>query len=147
MKLFPGLFVASFMGAATIFAQTPAEETTAVLQAERDGCTAYINVDAEKIANFLTEDYTLTNSKGEISGCADDIADATSGKVHYDVFENYHMKVRLYGDSAAVVTGRTKLKGVYDGKTVDKIVQFTDTLVKQNGQWRLAARHVSPVPQ
>ncbi len=146
MKLLPGLLIASFMCAATTLAQTSAEETNAVLQAERDGCTAYLNGEAEKIANFLTEDYTLTNSKGEISGRTDDIADATSGKVHYDVFENYDMKVRLYG-SAAVVTGRTKLKGVYDGKTVDKIVQFTDTLVKQNGQWRLAAGHVSPVAQ
>src|SRR5207249_6595303 len=101
MKLLPGLLIASFMSAATTFALTAAEETTAVLQAERDGCTAYLNGEAEKIANFLTEDYTLPNSKGEISGRADDIADATSGKVRYDVFENYDMKVRLYGDSAA----------------------------------------------
>jgi uncharacterized protein (TIGR02246 family) len=147
MKLLPGLLIASFMCAATILAQTSAAETTAVLQAERDGCTAYLNGEAEKIANFLTEDYTLTNSKGEISRRADDIADARSGKVHYDVFENYDMKVRLYGDSTAVVTGRTKLKGVYDGKPIDKVVQFTDTLVKQNGDWRLAAGHVSPVAQ
>src|SRR5438034_7357313 len=147
MKLLPGLLIASFMSAATIFAQTAAEETTAVLQAERDGCTAYLNGEAEKIANFLTEDYTLTNSKGEISGRAYDIADATSGKVHYTEFENYDMKVRLYGDSTAVVTGRTKLKGVYNGKTINKVVQFTDTLVKQNGHWRLAAGHVSDVAQ
>ena len=147
MKLLPGLLIASFMCAATILAQTSAEETTAVLQAEHDGCTAYLNGEAEKIANFLTEDYTLTNSKGEISGRADDIADATSGKVHYTEFENYDMKVRLYGDSTAVVTGRTKLKGVYNGKTINKVVQFTDTLVKQNGHWRLAAGHVSAVPQ
>src|SRR6266480_1543914 len=147
MKLFPGLLIASFMCAATIFAETLAEETSAVLQGERGGCATYLNGDAEKIANFLTEDYTLTNSKGEISARADDIADTTSRKVHYDVFENYDMKVRLYGDSTAVVTGRTKLKGVYDGKTVDKIVQFTDTLVKQNGHWRLAAGHVSAAAQ
>jgi len=147
MKLFPGFLIASFMCAATIFAHTAAEETTAVLQAERDGCAAYLNGDAEKIANFLTEDYTLTNSKGEISARADDLADATSGKVHYAEFENYDMKVRLYGESTAVVTGRTKLKGVYDGKPVDKIVQFTDTLVKQNGHWRLAAGHVSAAAQ
>jgi len=57
------------------------------------------------------------------------------------------MKVRLYGDSTAVVTGRTKLKGVYNGKTIDKVVQFTDTLVKQNGYWRLAAGHVSAAAQ
>jgi len=147
MKLFPGLLIASFMCAATIFAETLAQETSAILQAERDGCAAYLNGDAEKIANFLTEDYTLTNSKGEISARADDIADATSGRVHYDEFENYDMKVRLYGDSTAVVTGRTKLKGVYDGKPVDKIVQFTGTLVKQNGHWRLAAGHVSAAAQ
>ena len=139
--------IASFMCAATIFAETLAQETSAILQAERDGCAAYLNGDAEKIANFLTEDYTLTNSKGEISARADDIADAKSGRVHYDEFENYDMKVRLYGDSTAVVTGRTKLKGVYDGKPVDKIVQFTDTLVKQNGHWRLAAGHVSAAAQ
>src|SRR5213079_141763 len=96
MKLFPGLLIASFMSAATIFAQTPAEETTAVLQAERDGCAAYLNGDAEKIANFLTEDYTLTNSKGEISARADDLADATSGKVHYTGFENYDEGASLW---------------------------------------------------
>ena len=73
------------------------------------------------------------------------MSDAKSGKVHYAVFENYDMKVRLYGDSTAVVTGRTKLKGVYNGEPIDKVVQFTDTLVKQNGQWRLVAGHVSPV--
>ncbi len=139
--------IASFMCAATIFAETLAQETSAILQAERDGCAAYLHGDAEKIAKFLAEDYTLTNSKGEISARADDIADAKSGKVHYDVFENHDMKVRLYGDSTAVVTGRTKLKGVYDGKPVDKIVQFTDTLVKQNGHWRLAAGHVSAAAQ
>jgi len=147
MKSFPGVVITSFIYAATISAQTAPDDTAAVLQAERDGCAAYLNGDAEKIANFLTEDYTLTNSKGEISARADDIADAKSGRVHYDEFENYDMKVRLYGDSTAVVTGRTKLKGVYDGKPVDKIVQFTDTLVKQNGHWRLAAGHVSAVAQ
>src|SRR6266567_5734128 len=147
MKSFPGVVITSFIYAATISAQTAADETAAVLQAERDGCAAYLHGDAEKIAKFLAEDYTLTSSKGEISARADDIADAKSGKVHYDVFENHDMKVRLYGDSTAVVKGRTNLKGVYNGKTIDKVVQFTDTLVKQNGHWRLAAGHVSAVAQ
>jgi ketosteroid isomerase-like protein len=147
MKLFPGLLMVSFICSAATFAGTPAEDTAAVLQAELDGCAAYLHGDAEKIGKFLAEDYTLTNSKGEISGRTDDIADAKSGKVHYAVFENYDMKVRLYGDSTAVVIGRTKLKGVYDGQPIDKIVQFTDTLVRQNGQWRLVAGHVSPVAQ
>jgi len=35
--------------------------------------------DADRIAKFLTDDYTLTNSKGEITTAADDIEDARSG--------------------------------------------------------------------
>jgi len=140
MKLFLLFCCASV---ATVLAQTPSDESAAVLQAEREGCAAYLHGDAGKIANFLTDDYTLTNSKGEITTAADDIEDAKSGRVHYDVFENYDMKVRIYDDHTAIVTGKTKVKGNAQGKPIDIVVQFTDTFVKQGGRWRLAAGHVS----
>jgi ketosteroid isomerase-like protein len=128
---------------ATVLAQAASDQSAAVLQAEHDGCDAYLHGDADKIANFLTDDYTLTNSKGEISTVADDIEDAKSGRVHYDVFENHDMRVRVYDDHTAIVTGKTKVKGNAQGKPIDIIVQFTDTFVKQSGRWRLAAGHVS----
>jgi ketosteroid isomerase-like protein len=137
------LFVFPFVFLAAVLAETPNDESAAVLQAERDGCVAYLRGDADKIANFLTDDYTLTNSKGEISTVAEDIEDAKSGRVHYDVFENHDMKVRIYDDHTAIVTGKTKVKGNAQGKPIDIIVQFTDTFVKQSGRWRLAAGHVS----
>ncbi|PYJ50294.1 MAG: hypothetical protein DME87_06765 [Verrucomicrobia bacterium] len=140
MKFFLTMFFASV---ARILAQTPADQSVAVLQAERDGCAAYLRGKADKIANFLTDDYTLTNSKGKISTAADDIEDAKSGRVHYEVFENYDMKVRLYGGHTGIVTGKTKVKGTAEGKPIDIVVQFTDTFVKQGDQWRLAAGHVS----
>jgi ketosteroid isomerase-like protein len=140
MKFF---FIFSLVCAATVLAQTPRDESAAVLQAEHDGCVAYLRGDAGKIANFLTDDYTLTDLKGEISTAADDIEDASSGRIHYDVFENYDMTVRLYADHTAIVTGKTKIKGNAQGKPIDIIVQFTDTFVKQSGRWRLAAGHVS----
>ncbi len=140
MKFF---FIFPFVCIAVVVAQTPTDESAAVLQAEHDGCVAYLRGDAEKIANFLTDDYTLTNSKGEISTAADDIEDARSGRVHYEVFENYDMKVRVYGGHTAIVTGKTKVKGNAQGKPIDIIVQFTDTFVKQSDRWRLAAGHVS----
>jgi ketosteroid isomerase-like protein len=137
------LLILSCACVAAVLAETSSVESAAVLQAERDGCAAYLRGDADKIANFLIDDYTLTDSTGEISTAADDIEDAKTGRVHYDVFENYDMKVRVYGDHTAVVTGKTKVKGNARGKPIDVIVQFTDTFVKQNGRWRLAAGHVS----
>jgi uncharacterized protein DUF4440 len=91
----------------------------------------------------LTADFTLTLSNGEVSTRADEINELRGGKVHYDVFENYDMIARLYADNTAVVLGKTRVKGTADGKPFNRVVQFTDTLIKRDGRWQLAAGHVS----
>lgn len=122
-------------------AQTAAEKD--VLQFERDACKAFLDANLAALERVLTADFTLTLSNGDVSTRADEINDLRSGKVHYDVFENYDMLARLYGDNVAVVLGKTRVKGTSDGKSFDRVVQFTDTLVKRDGQWQLAAGHVS----
>jgi len=37
------------------------------------------------------------------------------------------------------------VKGTSEGKPFDRVVQFTDTVVRQDGRWQVAASHVSPV--
>jgi len=122
-------------------AQKAAEKD--VLQFERDACKAFLDANLAALERVLTADFTLTLSNGDVSTRADEINDLRSGKVHYDVFENYDMLARLYGDNVAVVLGKTRVKGTSDGKSFDRVVQFTDTLVKRDGQWQLAAGHVS----
>ena len=114
-----------------------------VLQFERDACKAFLEADAAALEHVLADDFTLTLSNGEVSTCVNEINELRSGKVHYDVFENYDMKARVYGDNAAVVLGKTHVKGTSEGKPFDRVVQFTDTLVKRDGRWQLAAGHVS----
>jgi len=124
-----------------LLAQSAAEKE--VLQFERDACKAFLDADPAALERVLTNDFTLTLSNGEVSMRANEINELRSGKVHYDVFENYDMKARLYGDDAAVVLGKTHVKGTSEGKPFDRVVQFTDTLVKRDGRWQLAAGHVS----
>ncbi len=52
-------------------------------------------------------------------------------------------QVRLHGD-AALITGRTTVTGTAGNTPFAAELQFTDTLVRQNGRWRVAASHVSP---
>ena len=52
------------------------DEENAVLQTERELCTAYLKGDADAIAQGVMEDYTLTNSTGKITTRADDIKKA-----------------------------------------------------------------------
>jgi ketosteroid isomerase-like protein len=122
-------------------AQTPAKEE--VLQFERDACKAFVDADVGALEQVLAADFTLTLSNGEVSTRADEINELHSGKVHYDIFENFDMLARLYGSDTAVVLGKTRVKGTSDGKPFDRIVQFTDTLIKRDGRWRLVAGHVS----
>jgi hypothetical protein len=61
------------------------------------------------------------------------------------MFENYDMNARLHGDDTAIVLGKTRVKGTSEGKPFDRVVQFTDTLIKRDGRWQLAAGHVSRI--
>ncbi len=115
-------------------AQTKDEKD--VLQFERDACKAFLDADVAALERVLN---------GEVSTRADEINELRSGKVHYDVFENYDMLARLYGNDTAVVLGKTRVKGTADGKPFDRVVQFTDTMIKRNGRWQLAAGHVSRI--
>ena len=124
-------------------AETPAQQE--VLQFERDACKAFLDADVSALERVLTPDFTLTLSRGEVSTRADEINELQSKKIHYDVFENYGMLARLYGNDTAVVVGKTRVKGTADGKSFDRVVQFTDTLIKRDGRWQLAAGHVSRI--
>ena len=135
-------FVAVFTWRLSL-AQTPAQQE--VLQFERDACKAFLDADVAVLERVLTPDFTLTLSNGEVSTCADEINELRTGKVHYDVFENYDMLARLYGNDMAVVLGKTRVKGTADGKPFDRVVQFTDALIKRDGRWQLAAGHVSRI--
>ena len=124
-------------------AQTPAEQE--VLQFERDACRAFLDADPVALERVLTPDFTLTLSNGEVSTRGNEIDELRNGKVHYDVFENYDMNARVYGVDVAVVVGKTRVKGTSEGKPFDRVVQFTDTLIKRDGRWQLAAGHVSRI--
>ena len=126
-----------------VSAQTSAEHE--VLKFERDACKPFVDADVAGLERVLTADFTLTLSNGEVNTRADEINELRNGKVHYELFENYDMKGRLYGDNTALVLGKTRVKGTAEGKPFDRVVQFTDTLVKRDGQWQVAASHVSPL--
>jgi ketosteroid isomerase-like protein len=143
MKTVTLVAVLAVLACRFLFAQTSTEQEA--LQFERDACKAFLDADVAALQRVLTPDFTLTLSNGDVSTRADEINELHSGKVHYDVFENYDMLARVYGNDTAVVLGKTRVKGTADGKPFDRIVQFTDTLIKRDGHWQLAAGHVSRI--
>jgi ketosteroid isomerase-like protein len=125
-------------------AQGADPEEAAVLQTERDLALAYQKSDPAGITRGVMEDYTLTNSSGQVTTRANDLEEAKKVDPKYEIFENHDMKVRVHDDTA-VVLGITRAKGLSGGKPFDAQFQFTDTFVKDAGRWRLYAGHVTKI--
>lgn len=118
------------------------QDDAAILQVTRDACKAFVDADTRRLAEVLTEDFTLTDADGVVTTRAQEIASVETGAVRYEVFENHDMKVRLYGDSA-VVTGRTTVKGTAGATAFAAEFQFTDSVVRRGDRWWIAASHIS----
>lgn len=118
--------------------------TKAVWQMENAWAAAYVAGDAQAIEHLETRGFVMTSGQGRAYSRADEIAEATSGAVKYDVCEDHEASVHLYGN-AAVVTGRTVLKGHSAAGPFQGIFAFTDALVKENGEWKAAASQVTRI--
>ena len=105
-------------------------------------CDAFERGDAARLEALLSPDFTLTDSSGIVTDRDANLEEVRKREPRYESFRNHDMKVRLYGD-AAVVSGITSVKGTALGRPFEADFRFTDTLIRREGTWTLAASHAS----
>jgi ketosteroid isomerase-like protein len=123
----------------------PHADEREILQTEAALCHAFEAGDAAYLRQALDPRFTLTGSTGVVTDRAQNIAEVEKREPSYDVFRNHDQVVRLYGD-AAIVTGVTSIEGRAGGEAFAADFQFTDTWVRRDGRWLLAASHASRLP-
>jgi ketosteroid isomerase-like protein len=116
-----------------------------LLRAEAALCRAFEKGDATTVRQVLDPTFTLTGSTGAVTDYAQNVAEVERREPGYTVFRNHDQIVRLHGD-AAVVTGVTTVRGTAGGEAFAADFQFTDTWIRRDGAWRLAASHASRLP-
>lgn len=144
-RFFAGLAaaVALSAGAAWAAGDKSADETE-LRGVEAAICQAFESGDAGTLRKLLDPTFTLTNSRGEITDLQANLAEVASREPRYDEFRNHDQKLRLYGD-AAIITGITTVKGTAAKAPFAADFQFTDTYVRHDGKWLLAASHASKI--
>ena len=103
---------------------------------------AGVKADSAALGAILADTVVLTDSDGKTRTKAEEMARWKSGEIKYQTSKVDDIQVVQYGDTA-VVTVRWTGKGTDKGKAFDAIECWTDTFVKQNGQWRCIASHSS----
>ena len=114
------------------------------LEEKWDAATA--KVDLVTVDAILADTFVSTGTEGQVRTKAEVLASLKSGATKYEASKLDDIHVYLYGD-AAVVTGRWTGKGIEEGKPFNEVDRWTDTFIKQNGQWQCASTQSTVVPQ
>jgi|SRR6185437_5665539 len=135
--------LALLMGAATGAGAVGSNQATRqLLQAEAAACQAFESGNAAALRGVLTADFTLVDSHGTVTNLEQNLAEVAAREPFYDEFRNHDQQMRLYGDTALIV-GITSIRGRADGKPIAADFRYTDTWIRRDGKWLLAASHAS----
>jgi len=117
-----------------LFAQS--SDTIRVLALENAWNEAESHKDANALAALLAPTFVYTDTDGDFENRAQFLADITG--VTATQIVNEGMKAESYVDTI-VVTGAYRETGTDNGKPYTRRGRFTDTWIRQNGQWLCVA--------
>jgi ketosteroid isomerase-like protein len=117
-----------------------------VMQVTQDACVAFLEADLAAAERLLAPGFTLVNSQAVVQSREEVLAEIRNRDPVYSEFRNHSMSARVFGD-AAIVQGITSVKGKSGEHEFDVNVRFTDTLIREKGQWRLIVSHVTAIPE
>lgn len=134
------LLVGLVAGAAYPAAAAPsrAEE---VLAADADWAKAFVACDLDRMKRLVSDDLTMINLGGVVT--SKDVFLKTVGMCSMVEGQPQNVKVRLYGDTAAVVGA---LHYRMKGQAAAALQVYTRMYVRQSGEWRLVSDSHTPVP-
>jgi len=136
------VYASLLLGSVVAGAHNVARDERDLLRVEAALCQAFERGDAGFLREGLDRGFTLTDSHGEVTGYERNVSDVARREPRYEVFRNHGQEVRLYGD-AAIVTGVTTVRGTAGKDTFAADFQYTDTWIRRDGHWKLAASHAS----
>jgi ketosteroid isomerase-like protein len=105
---------------------------------DTDRAAAIVKGDVATLEKQTSDDYSLINMNGQMSGKAQMVTAFKTGQSKLTSDELSDMKVRVYG-STAVITGKADVKGMLGGKDATGQIMFTRVYVKRGGQWQSVA--------
>jgi uncharacterized protein (TIGR02246 family) len=119
--------------------------TEEILRLEKDWSAAIKANDADAIARFMSDDWTIIGPDGRVNTRAAFLALVRSGDLTHDVMDSSDETVRVHGDTALVIA-RAVSGGAYRGQKFQAVERATDVWVRRDGVWRCIHTHLSRLP-
>ena len=119
------------------------QEEKALMKIQHEWAEARINGDSSYTRRLEAENCTIVWPDGSIVNKRGDLQSMTD--IVFSEFEIQDLQVRLYGDTGIVVG-----EGIIKAQKGNQILLggkfvWTDTFVKQGGEWKVVASQITPV--
>jgi uncharacterized protein (TIGR02246 family) len=118
----------------------------AIRQLMSELANAQLKGDTATLDRIWADDFTFTNSSGEVQTKAQRLAEIKSGELKFDSLSRDEVQVRVYGETA-VVTSRGTVKGQRRGQDLSGQSRSTTVYVKRQGRWQVVAQQVTRIAQ
>src|SRR5262245_49093903 len=120
------------------------QEEQALMKIQHEWAEARIKGDSSYTRRMEADDCTIVWPDGRIVNKRQDLQTMT-GDIVFSEFKIQNLQVRLYEDTGIVV-GEGIIKA-HKGKQdlLGGTFGWTDTFVKQDGQWKVVASQITPV--
>ncbi len=103
---------------------------------------AMVSNDPDAIGAYMTDDWTIIGPDGSVDGKARFLALIGSGALTHDVMESHDVNVRVYGDTAVVIS-RGVSGGQYQGQAFHLIERVSCVFVRHQDRWQCVSTHLS----
>jgi ketosteroid isomerase-like protein len=117
-----------------------------VIRAEQKLAAAHKQLDLEVFDRLLHPDYAIIQPGGLVEGKEETLASLRSGTRHWDIARSDQFDVRIYGDTAIVIS-RWRGKGSNGDVSFDYQARVLAVWVHEDGQWRNVAAQATALDQ
>jgi ketosteroid isomerase-like protein len=125
----------------------PAKVIEALREIEDRLAAAWVEGDRSFIEQTLADDWSVTDLTGRVLTKAEVLKEVFGSASRQVVsMEIDDINVRPFGDWA-IVTGRTKAAGEYEGEVAEVTLRFTDVFAYRNGRWQVVASQATLLNQ
>jgi ketosteroid isomerase-like protein len=114
------------------------DAATELTEIENRLAQSWIDRDQTFIEGILSDDWSVIDPTGRILTKSEVLREAFTGERTITEGKIDEVSVRDFG-GWAVVTGRTRMSGSYEGEEMKVTLRFTDVFVRKPGGWKCIA--------
>jgi hypothetical protein len=121
------------------------EAFNAVAKLEDQMRVATLKGDATWWDAYLSDSYTDTDFRGQVTNKTQTVALHRSPDLVYDIMNLSDRMVHVFNGDTVIVTGKVTIEGTFHGQSLNGDYQFTRVWTKSGLEWTLAASQTTKI--